>query len=217
MVSLRDAMDRLLAESVVRPRGAGEGGAMAAPLPVDVREQGDDFIVTAPIPGVKPQDVDISVLGDMLRIHGERHEEHQEGGEGKRWLLREQRFGSFERTVRLPSAVKADKATAEFNDGILTITLPKTEEAKERRIPVQGGRSGQQAQEVPIEASSTTGGSRGQSGGMNAQSSGTSGQSGESHRQSSGSSGQSGESTRQSSGSSGQSSQNRGQSGGSHG
>lgn len=188
MVSLRDAMDRLLAESVVRPRGGGsEAGGMAAALPVDVREQGDDFIITAPIPGVKPENVDISVLGDMLRIHGERHEEHQEGGEGKRWLLREQRYGSFERTVRLPSAVKADKATAEFNDGILTITLPKTEEAKERRIPIQGGSSGQMAQDVPIEASSTTGGSHGQSGQANRQSSGSSGQSSQSKGQSGGS------------------------------
>jgi HSP20 family protein len=203
MVSLRDAMDRLLAESVVRPRGGGsEGGGMASPLPVDVREQGDDFIVTAPIPGVKPENVDISVLGDMLRIHGERHDEHQEGGEGKRWLLREQRYGSFERTVRLPSAVRADKANAEFNDGILTITLPKTEEAKERRIPVQGGTSGQKAQDVPIEASSTTSGSKGQSGGASANPSGASAQSGTSNRQSSGSA-------------SGQTSQSKGQSGGS--
>jgi HSP20 family protein len=150
MVSLRDAMDRLLAESVVRPRG--ESGGMTSSLAVDVSERGDDFVVTAPIPGVSPQDVEISILGDTLRIHGERREERQEGGEGQRWLIREQRYGSFERMVRLPSPVKADSANAEFRDGILTITLPKTEEAKERRIPVRGGMGQGQAQDVPIEA-----------------------------------------------------------------
>jgi HSP20 family protein len=158
MVTLRDAMDRLLAESVVRPRA--EGGGMMSPLAVDVREQGDVYVVTAPIPGVKPEDVEISVLGDTVRVRGERREERQEGGEGQRWLMREQRYGSFERAVRLPSSVKADQANAEFRDGILTITLPKTEEAKERRIPVRGGTGGE-AQDVPIEASSKT---RGQSG-----------------------------------------------------
>jgi HSP20 family protein len=151
MVSLRDAMDRLLAESVVRPRG--EGGGMMSTLAVDVSEQGDDFVITAPIPGVKPEDVEISVLGDTLRISGERREQRQEGGEGQRWILREQRFGSFERIVRLPSPVKADRANAEFRDGILSITLPKTEEAKERRIPVRAGSGESQAQDVPIETS----------------------------------------------------------------
>ncbi|MGH2618614.1 MAG: Hsp20/alpha crystallin family protein, partial [Thermomicrobiales bacterium] len=61
MVSLRDAMDRLLAESVVRPRG--EGGGMSS-LAVDVYEKGDDFVITTPVPGVVPDDVEISMLGD---------------------------------------------------------------------------------------------------------------------------------------------------------
>ena len=159
MVSLRDAMDRLLAESVVRPRG--ETGGMPSSLALDVREQNDDFVISTPIPGVKPEDVDISILGDTLRIRGERREERQEGGEGKRWLLREQRYGSFERTLRLPSAVKADQAQADFRDGILTITLPKAEEAKERRIPVRAGAGGGQAQDVPIESSSKSSGQSG--------------------------------------------------------
>jgi HSP20 family protein len=152
MVSLRDAMDRLLSESFIRPRGEG-GAATTGTLSVDVCEQGDNFVVSAPMPGINPDDVEITVLGDTVRIRGERQEDRQEGGEGQRWLVREQRFGSFERMVRLPSPVKADAANADFKNGILTITLPKTEEAKERRIPVQGGqRSGQ---DVPIEAGSS--------------------------------------------------------------
>jgi HSP20 family protein len=156
-MSLRDAMDSLLQESVVRPRGMGRAqGSMA--LTLDVEEGGDDFVVTTPIPGIKPEDVEISVLGNTLRIQAERREERREEGEGKRWLLREQRYGAFERVITLPSPVKPDQATAEFRDGVLTIALPKAEEAKERRIPV---RAGQQGREVPSEADAKTeGGTR---------------------------------------------------------
>jgi HSP20 family protein len=148
MMSLREAMDSLLQESVVRPQGMGQAERRMG-LSLDVEDRGDDFVVTAPIPGIKPENVEISVLGDTLRIHAERRDERREEGEGQRWLLREQRYGSFERMITLPSAIKSDQASAEFRDGVLTITLPKAEEAKERRIPV---RAGEQAQEVPIEA-----------------------------------------------------------------
>lgn len=145
MISLRDAMDRLMSESFVRTQeGAGAG---AASLAIDVREERDQFVVMAPVPGVQPDDVEISVLGDTLRIRGERRESRQEGGEDTHWILREQHFGSFERTVRLPTSVKADQANAEFADGILTITLPKAEHARERKIPV---RTSGQEQEIPV-------------------------------------------------------------------
>jgi HSP20 family protein len=151
MISLRDAMDRLMSESFVRARG-GEGAAGAS-LAVDIREEGDQFVVMAPVPGVRPDDVEITALGDTLRIRCERRESREEGGEDKRWILREQRFGSFERTVRLPTAVKADQANAEFADGILTIILPKAEHARERKIPVRAGAG--QEQEIPVETSDT--------------------------------------------------------------
>lgn len=98
-------------------------------------------MVTTPIPGMKPENVEISVLGDTLRIRAERRDERREEGNGKRWLLREQHYGAFERTVTLPSAVKADQANAEFQDGMLTITLPKADETKERRIPIQAAQN----------------------------------------------------------------------------
>lgn len=148
-VSLRQAMDSLLQESIVRPRGSSGGGASAVTLALDIEERGDDFVITTPIPGMKPENVEISVLGDTLRIRAERRDERREEGEGKRWLLREQHYGAFERTVTLPSTVKADQANAEFTDGILTITLPKAEETKERRIPIQAAQNqdkGKQAQ-----------------------------------------------------------------------
>jgi HSP20 family protein len=67
--------------------------------------------------------------------------------------MREQQFGAFERSIRLPTSVKPEAAKAEFRDGVLTITLPKTEEAKERRIPVNAGAGAQQqhVEEIPVE------------------------------------------------------------------
>jgi HSP20 family protein len=152
-------MDRLVSESFIIPRG--EAAPAAASLAVDVREEGDNFVITAPVPGIAPDDVEITVLGDTVRIRGERREERQEGAENQRWLVREQRFGFFERVVRLPTAVKADAARAEFQDGILRVTLPKTEEAKERRIPVLGGQQAGQAEDVPVEAATSGGGTEG--------------------------------------------------------
>ena len=150
VVSLRDAMDRLMNESVLRSRGDGAFQSNGGP-PLDIHEEGDNFVVSAQLPGVSPDEVEITVLGDSLRIRGERQEQQQRGGEGKRWIVREQRYGSFERLVRLPSGVKADGADADYKDGILTITLPKAEDAKAKRVPVRAG-SSQQGQEIEISA-----------------------------------------------------------------
>ena len=142
LVSLREAMNNLLEESFVRPRQGGAPGAPAG-LALDVKETPEAFQVTAAVPGVAPDDVEITVLGDMLRIRGERREETEDQGAQGRWLIRERRFGAFERTVTLPTTVKSDAAEADFKDGVLTITLPKAEEAKPRSIPVRSGGAGQ--------------------------------------------------------------------------
>jgi HSP20 family protein len=146
-VSLRDAMNNLLEESFVsRPRteGAQTGSGASAPtgasgLALDIRETRDAFEVVASVPGVAPEDVDITVIGDRLRISGERTDESEQRDPEAKWVLRERRFGSFERSVALPAAVKAEAAAAEFKDGVLTITLPKADEAKPRSIPVKTG------------------------------------------------------------------------------
>ncbi len=155
IVSLREAMNNLLEESFVRPRqGQGQPGTPAG-LALDVQETPEAFVVTASVPGVPAEDVDITVLGDTLRIRGERREESAQEGQGGRWLLRERRYGAFERTVALPTTVKADAAAAEFKDGVLTITLPKAEEAKPRSIPVRGaGQDQAQSQPQAIEVES---------------------------------------------------------------
>ncbi len=156
IVSLREAMNNLLEESFVRPRPGVSGPGMASSLALDVKETPDKFIVTASVPGVPESDIDIGILGDTLRIRGQRKEEIEETGEGSRWLLRERRFGSFERTVSLPMSVEAEKATASFKDGVLTIELPKAEAATPRTIPVRTGAGGtsdqSQPQEVDIQA-----------------------------------------------------------------
>jgi HSP20 family protein len=159
LVSLREAMNNLLEESFVRPRQGGAPGAPAG-LALDVKETPEAFVVSAAVPGVAPGDVDITVLGDTLRIRGERHEDAQDQGEQGRWLVRERRFGAFERTVTLPTTVKADAADADFKDGVLTVTLPKADEAKPRSIPVRGGSAGastpSQPQEIEVQSGQGT-------------------------------------------------------------
>ena len=136
MVSLRDAMSSLLQESYVRPgqaRGAG-GGAI---LPLDIHETEDHFEVKASLPGVRPEDVQITVHGDTLTIRGEtRAEEEKKGGQ---WHLRERRFGAFQRAVTLNAPIDSDKANAHFEHGVLTLTLPKAEAARPKQIKVGGG------------------------------------------------------------------------------
>jgi HSP20 family protein len=138
IVSLREAMNNLLEESFVRPQPGTPGPGMASSLALDVKETPDTFMVTASVPGVPPSDIDITILGDTLRISGQRKADIEETGEGNRWLLRERRFGAFERTVSLPSVVNSEGASADFKDGVLTITLPKADVAKPRSIPIKG-------------------------------------------------------------------------------
>jgi HSP20 family protein len=138
IVSLREAMNNLLEESFVRPRPGLTGPGMASSLALDVKESPAQFVITASVPGVRPADIDISILGDTLHIRGQRKDESDETRDGHRWLLRERRFGAFERTVSLPSPVDAEHADADFKDGVLTITIPKADVAKPRSIPVKG-------------------------------------------------------------------------------
>jgi HSP20 family protein len=134
-VSLRDAVNRLFEDSFIRPNGwllPFEGGAGS--LPVDVVESKDSIVVKVSAPGVKPEDMDISIIGDKLTLKGEmKSEERFEEGN---YIRKERRFGSFQRTLTLPSSVVADRANAEFENGVLTLTLPKADEAQPKAIKV---------------------------------------------------------------------------------
>lgn len=137
MVSLRDAMDRLFQDSVIRPttRTFAREGTFA----MDVYETDNEIVVEASLPGIKPEDVDITMTGDTLTIKGEikaGEEVRQES-----YYLQERRYGSFTRSLTIPVAVQADRADARFEHGILHLSLPKAEEVKPRTIKVKGHES----------------------------------------------------------------------------
>ncbi len=132
MVTLRDAMDRLLEESFVGPRWGLQ--AEAKSLALDVYETDDNIVVTAAVPGVNPDDIEISITGDMLTIKGEtRSEEKVEEGA---YIRQERRYGSFQRSLTLPTEVQVDEAAATFEHGELKLTLPKREEVKPKSIKI---------------------------------------------------------------------------------
>jgi HSP20 family protein len=134
-VSLRDAMNALFQESFIRPGGLlpQDGSAI---LPLDVIETEDAFVIKASVPGVRPEDVQITVQGDTLTIRGESRSEEEKKDE--RWHLRERRLGTFQRSLSLAMPVNPDKAQATFEHGVLMLTLPKSEEAKPRQIKIGG-------------------------------------------------------------------------------
>jgi HSP20 family protein len=135
LMSLREAMDQLFAESFVRPRAGRLAPLGAESLAVDMYETEDDVIIKTAVPGVKPEDIDVSITGDVLTIKGETKAE--EKMEKANYIRQERRYGAFSRSVSLPSTVVADKATAEFESGVLTLTLPKAEEVKPKTIKVK--------------------------------------------------------------------------------
>jgi HSP20 family protein len=132
MVTLREAMDRLFDDAFIRPFGLTSG--LQAPT-VDLYQTDDEVVVKTSLPGMKADDMQISVTGDLLTIKGEFKEKEEK--KEKAYHLREQRYDSFERTLSLPTEVLADKAKADFEDGVLTITLPKAEEVKPNTITVK--------------------------------------------------------------------------------
>lgn len=126
---LRQAMERFFEESLPRPGRHW--------LPLNVYETPDALVIKAALPGVKPEDVDIAIDGDILTMSGEfRAEEDQPGTEYHR---RELHVGPFERALRLPERFESEQATAGFENGILTLTIPKVEQAQVKHIKVQAG------------------------------------------------------------------------------
>ena len=103
---------------------------------VDVEESGDELVLTAEVPGMSPDAVELQLENNVLTISGERAEERREGAEDKRYHVLERRYGSFRRSFTLPRTVQPDKIAAEYRDGILTVRLPKASEAKSRRIQI---------------------------------------------------------------------------------
>jgi HSP20 family protein len=107
---------------------------------VSVEETENELILTAELPGMKPEDVDVQLENNILTIRGQRREERREEDEGRRYHLWERSFGSFERSFTLPRTVKGDDISAEFEDGLLHVRMPKAPEARSRRIEVGGSK-----------------------------------------------------------------------------
>ncbi|AFZ48781.1 heat shock protein Hsp20 [Cyanobacterium stanieri PCC 7202] len=103
-------------------------------IPLELLDNGDNLILKAVIPGINKDDIDISVSRQSLKISGEYHQEAEE--KENNYYISEFHYGKFERTVNLPVAIKNAEVTAEYNDGILTLTLPKVEEVKTKVVKV---------------------------------------------------------------------------------
>jgi len=140
MMTLREAMDRLFDDAFTRPFSlTREGGSTWSSPAIDMFQTDNEVVVKAALPGIKADEVQINVTGDttapVVTIRGET--KHEEEKKDKSWHIREHRWGAFERSVRLPTGVISDKAKADFDNGILTITLPKSEAVKPKTITVK--------------------------------------------------------------------------------
>jgi HSP20 family protein len=132
MMTLREAMDRLFDDAFTRPLSLRDAWSVPA---IDMYQTDDEIVVKAALPGIKADEVQINITGEVLTLKGEM--KHEEDKKEKAWHIHEQRWGSFERSVVLPTDVVADKTKAEFENGILTITLPKAEEVKPKVINIK--------------------------------------------------------------------------------
>ena len=151
MVSLRSAMDRLFEDSFVSPVGWRTiGGGESITPAIDVHETADDIVVTASLPGMKAEDVEITMTGQSLTLRGEFKAD--EKVERDQYLYRERRFGAFHRSLQLPVRVQGENAQATFRDGILTLRIPKAEEVKPRQIRINAN-GHDQPQDVETSAS----------------------------------------------------------------
>lgn len=135
LVSLRDVMDHLFEDSFVRPRWGWVTPMHTANLAIDMYETNDQVVVKAALPGIKPEEIEITITGNTLTISGESKEESQV--KEKDYIRKEQRYGSFTRSVTLPNGLKADKADATFENGVLTLQVPKSEQVKPKTIKIK--------------------------------------------------------------------------------
>jgi HSP20 family protein len=131
LLSMRRDFDRLMDDAVFRPMFKADD--WAKPL-MDVYQTDEEIVIEAALPGIAAEEVDIKITGDTISIKAEKEVEKED--ESANYLLREQSYKAFERTLTLPVPVKADKADAKVIDGMLHLHLPKAEEAKDKIITV---------------------------------------------------------------------------------
>jgi len=131
-VTLREAMDRLFEDSYVPARRQAEQREQVWRLPLDAYITAEEIVIVANMPGVKPEKVEITIEGDTLTIKGERPAPL----ENVDYVLQERSYGKFQRTLNINIPVDANKAEAKFEDGLLTLVVPKAEAVKPKTIQV---------------------------------------------------------------------------------
>jgi HSP20 family protein len=135
MVSLQDALDRLIEQGLTPSfRDWSERVGTGRAVSVDVYESNGSLVVNAELPGLKPEDVGISLTDNQLTIKGEFQTEDE--GERGNVYYQERQYGRFERSFALPTGIDTEAVNAEFEDGVLKVTLPKSEETKPKKIPI---------------------------------------------------------------------------------
>jgi HSP20 family protein len=143
VVTLRQAMDRWAEDSFAgAPHVTGLFGEGTG-MPVDMYQTDDNVVIKASVPGIKAEEVDITISGDTLSIKGETRTEQEVKKEN--YFRQERSYGAFSRSIVLPRSLQTDKADATFENGVLTITIPKAEEIKPKQIKIKGVIEGEKA------------------------------------------------------------------------
>ncbi len=131
-MSLQNAMQRLMEDNVARTLLWSNREREVPALPLDVLSTDENLIISANVPGLSPEDIDITIEGDMLTMRGELKQSVQEGN----WVMQERYHGPFRRILTLNVPIQAEKAEAAFKDGVLTLTLPKADKVRPKVIKV---------------------------------------------------------------------------------
>ena len=137
LVNLRDTMNRMFSESGPPRRGWDEDFTTSSWAPrVDIFEKGDNIVMKAELPGISKEDIDINVENNILTLKGERKREKEV--EEENFYRIERYHGTFSRSFTLPRTVDPEKIDAKYRDGVLELTLPRAEEAKQKKIQIKG-------------------------------------------------------------------------------
>lgn len=147
LLSLRQAMDRLFDNDFSGPFvRLARGERNLRPMPLDVRTDADSLTIEASLPGIRPEDVEITIEGGTMTLSTSAEEERTE--EEGSYLVREIRRGAVTRSIALPEGLEADKASATFENGMLTLHIPRAEQVKPRRIKISPTSEGHPVAEV---------------------------------------------------------------------
>ncbi len=136
LITIQDRMNKLFEQTLARTRGADETVTPAAWSPsVDIYETADAIVLTAELPGLQKEDIEIQLQDSTLTLKGERKFEREVKDEN--YLRIERSYGAFQRSFSLPTVVQQDEIKAVFKDGVLEVTMPKAEEAKPKQVKVE--------------------------------------------------------------------------------